>query len=357
MALTGPPPSRARGTHALVALAAALALVLGLVVVTAPRAAAVVPVSPALRGLAEGVDSSKWQHPHGAAVDWKAAAASGKSFAFIKATEGYGPENDYYEQDVRAARAAGMVIGSYHKARPSMDAARQARAFAERLQSVGGPQLPPVLDIEIDEGRSPAEIVDWTRTFLTETQRLTGRTPIVYTYRWFWITKTGNSTAFTRYPLWIAEYNQPEPTFPLVGGWTEWTFWQRAGNDGSSPGFPSAVDLNVFAGSREDLKAWVGPVTAGSGATGPAPAPKPAPKPVDPAARGDATVGGSSLPTKITIPAIPGVRLPAGITLPLTISLPPELLRGAQGLLDPRLLDLRVLDSLPAELLKAAEFS
>lgn len=361
MTLTGPLPRRARGARALLALAAAVALVLGLAAVTAPRAGAVVPLSPALRDLAQGVDSSKWQHPHGAAVDWKAAARSGKTFAFVKATEGYGPENDYYVQDVRDARAAGMVIGSYHKARPSMDAARQARAFAERLQSVGGPQLPPVLDIEIDEGKSPAQIVAWTRTFLEETQRLTGRTPIVYTYRWFWITKTGNSTAFTKYPLWIAEYNQPEPTFPLVGGWKEWTFWQRAGNDGTSPGFSSAVDLNVFAGSREDLRAWVGPVTPGA-PQGPAPAPKPAPKPVDPAARDEVTVGGSSLPTKITIPAIPGVRLPAGLTLPMTVSLPPELLRGAEGFLGGELsggdlLGPALLDSLPAELLKAAEFS
>lgn len=351
-----------RVPRVLVAFAAALALAFGLVVVapdSLPRADAAVPVSPALRGLAEGVDTSKWQHPHGAAVDWKAAAGSGKSFAFIKATEGYGPENDHYTQDVRDARAAGMVIGSYHKARPSMDAARQARAFAETLQAAGGPQLPPVLDIEIDEGRSPAQIVAWTRTFLTETQRLTGRTPIVYTYRYFWITKTGNSTAFTDYPLWIAEYNKPEPTFPLAGGWTEWTFWQRAGDDGTSPGFPSAVDLNVFAGTRSDLQKWVGPVTPGSPQPS-APAPKPAPTPVTPAARDDAgtsEAGGSSLPTRITIPAIPGIRLPAGVTLPMTITLPPELLSGAENLAGGDLLGAALLDSLPAELLKAAEFS
>lgn len=345
MTLAGPSSPSALATRALIALASALALILGLAVLATPGASAVVPVSPALARLAQGVDTSKWQHPHGAAVDWKVAANSGKSFAFIKATEGTAPENDFYQADVKAARAAGMVIGSYHKARPSIDAAAQARAFATRLQSVGGPQLPPVLDIEIDEGKSPAQIVAWTRTFLEETKRLTGRTPIVYTYRWFWITKTGNSTAFTDYPLWLAEYNTAEPTFPLIGGWHEWTFWQRAGNDGSSPGFSSAVDLNVFAGSREDLKAWVGPVSPGQGTT-------PTPKPVTPAARDEVTVAGSSLPTKITIPAVPGVRLPPGISLPMTLTLPPELLRGLVGPGGQTLLD-----SLPAELLKSAQFS
>ncbi len=345
MTLAGPSSPPALATRALIALASALALILGLAVLATPRASAVVPVSPALAPLAQGVDSSKWQHPHGAAVDWRAAANSGKSFAFIKATEGTAPENDFYQADVKAARAAGMVIGSYHKGRPSMDAAAQARAFATRLQSAGGPQLPPVLDIEIDEGRSPAQIVAWTQTFLEETKRLTGRTPIVYTYRWFWITKTGNSTAFTDYPLWLAEYNKPEPTFPLVGGWREWTFWQRAGNDGSSPGFSSAVDLNVFAGSREDLKAWVGPVSPGKDTT-------PTPKPVTPAARDEVAFGGSSLPTKITIPAVPGVRLPPGVSLPMTLTLPPALLGGLVGTGGQTLLD-----GLPADLLKAAQFS
>ena len=321
----------------------------------APSASAA-PLSPALSGLAQGVDTSIWQHPGGAPIDWKTAAGAGTSFAFIKATDGVSPGNDFYETDVEQARAAGIVVGSYHKAHPAQDATQQARVFARQLQSVGGPQLPPVLDIEIDEGLSPAQLVTWTRTFLTETQRLTGRTPIVYTYRYFWLLKMGNTTEFTSYPLWIAEYGKPEPTFPLVGGWTEWTFWQRAGNDGRHPGFSTAIDLNVFAGSREDLQAWIGPVTpSGDTDPSPSPAPKPKPKPVAPVARDEVTTGtGSAIPTKITIPAIPGVELPPGISLPMTLTIPPQLLDGA-GSLDGNLLGL--LDQLPLELLRSAEIS
>ena len=324
----------------LVALASAAALAAGLVVVVlSPRADAVVPLSPAFHGLAEGLDSSSWQHPHGAGVDWHAAGAAGQTFAFIKATEGTGPANRYYEADVEQARAAGMAVGSYHKARPAMDPVGQAQAFATRLQSVGGPQLPPVLDIEVDEGKNPQELIDWTRTFLTELERLTGRAPIIYTYRYFWIDRMGNTPLFAEYPLWLAEYGVHEPTQPMIGGWSQWLFWQRADN-GRVPGFAGDVDLNVFAGTRDDLAGWLGPVDpqappapapAPEAAPAPAPEAPPAPAPgaaplLDPAPQpvpGPAPVAAPA--EAITVPIPQNLPTPDGVRLPESIEVPAEL--------------------------------
>ncbi|WP_010540735.1 glycoside hydrolase family 25 protein [Dietzia alimentaria] len=276
MTSAGPSVRRAPISRLLVALASAVVMAVGLVVVVVltPRADAVTPLSPVFDGLAQGVDSSSWQHPHDAAVDWHAAGASGQTFAFIKATEGTGAANRYYEADVAAARDAGMLVGSYHMARPRMEPAQQAHAFADRLQSVGGHQLPPVLDLEYDEGLGARELAEWTQIFLDTLRHRTGRTPIVYTYRYFWIERMDNTARFAEYPLWLAEYGVSEPTSPVIGGWTEWLFWQRA-DTGEVPGFAHNVDLNVFAGTRPDLDAWAGPVE-------PAPEPPPAPAP-DPA--------------------------------------------------------------------------
>ncbi|MDO8395781.1 MAG: glycoside hydrolase family 25 protein [Dietzia sp.] len=330
MTPAGQPARRALLPRLLVALASAAALALGLlVVVISPRADAVIPLSPVFDGLARGVDSSSWQHPHGAPVDWHAAAASGQSFAFIKATEGTGPANRYYEADVEQARASGMAVGSYHKARPAMDPAVQARAFATRLQSVGGAQLPPVLDIETDEGKNPEELIEWTHVFLTELQHLTGRTPIIYTYRFFWIDRMANTTRFSEYPLWLAEYGVPEPTLPVIGGWSEWLFWQNS-ETGEVPGFSGPVDLNVFAGTREELGAWTGPVTPGE-APAPQPAPEPAPAPeaapapapvLDPAPA--PVAGGRAEPVTIVVPE--GLPAPDGVRLPETVTVPAHML-------------------------------
>jgi hypothetical protein len=163
-----------------------------------------------------------------------------------------------------------MLVGSYHMARPAMDPTQQAHAFADRLQSVGGPQLPPVLDLEKDEGLDPAELADWTQAFLDTLAHRTGRAPILYTYRYFWIDRMANTHRFAEFPLWLAEYGVSEPTLPVIGGWNEWLFWQRS-ETGEVPGFTDAVDLNVFAGTRDDLHAWLGHVE-------PAPAPAPAPE-------------------------------------------------------------------------------
>ena len=280
------PPARATLTprpsltRLFVALASTALLMLGLlvVVINNPRADAAEPLDPVFHGLAEGLDSSSWQHPHGAPVGWHQAAAAGQTFAFIKATEGTGPANRYYESDVQNARSAGMLVGSYHMARPAMEPAQQAHAFADRLQSVGGPQLPPVLDLEHAEELDPAELAEWTRVFLDTLRERTGRTPILYTYRSFWIDEMANTTRFAEYPLWLAEYEVSQPTRPMIGGWSEWLFWQRA-ETGRVSGFVDHVDLNVFAGTRADLDAWVGPVEPVPPPP-PEPAPAPAPEPV-----------------------------------------------------------------------------
>ena len=51
--------------------------------------------------------------------------------------------------------------------------------------------------------------------------------------------------------LWVAHWaDVPEPTLPQA--WTEWEFWQTT-SDGSVPGIEGRVDLDVYAGTPEQL--------------------------------------------------------------------------------------------------------
>lgn len=77
----------------------------------------------------------------------------------------------------------------------------------------------------------------------------------IYTGRWWWIPKTGNSTRFAHLPLWHAEYigqgsepdlGAPAPgffdNFDAYGGWVRphtWQFWGTANLEGHS------VDVNA----------------------------------------------------------------------------------------------------------------
>jgi lysozyme len=228
--------------------AAAAALCLG--IVAAPATAAASPTGP---------DVSRWQH--GSPLSWAAVKGAGHSFAFVKATEGSGYTNPYFASDWAGTRNAGLLRGAYHFARPSVGSAvGQARHFiAVAGTARGAGDLPPVLDLEQSGGLSPAQLTTWTRQFLTETRRLTGRTPIVYTYPHFWRTSMAGTRAFTDYPLWIASYTSAAT--PVMPAWSRWTFWQYSSTS-TVAGIAGKADMNRFNGSLTDLRklANLGPV-------------------------------------------------------------------------------------------------
>jgi len=209
--------------------------------------------APALAA-SSGPDVSSWQHPNGASINWTLVKASGHSFAFVKATEDTTYTNPYFAGDWQGMKAAGINHGAYHFARPANPAAAQANYFISvvgRTQAAG--DLPPALDLEDNGGLAPGALVIWTQTFLSTVQSLTGRVPIIYASPNFWRTSMGNSTAFTGYPLWLAQW-AAAPTFPLPGGWTSWTFWQYT-DAGSVPGIPATVDLSQYCCGYGSLSA------------------------------------------------------------------------------------------------------
>lgn len=231
------------------ALVVTIPLALGLA--TAGEAQAFSASSPT------GVDVSKWQHPGAVKLDWDKVAASGEKFAFIKATDGVEGESGYFMQDSTAAAKAGLIIGSYHKAHPDRSATKQADEYAAALAKLpaDAAKLPPVLDIELENGLNTKQLQDWTETFLTRLEEKTGQTPMIYTFRWFWESPMGNTDKFKNYPLWLAAYQSTPPT-DIPGGWDKLTFWQRS-STGKVPGIPTIVDQNTFNGSAAELNQLV----------------------------------------------------------------------------------------------------
>lgn len=202
-----------------------------------------------------GVDVSLWQHPGGNPIDWQQVRLAGNSFAIVKATEGLGYVNPHFAEDSAAAAEAGLIVGSYHMGRAHESAALQAAEYAAALASQPQPSLPPVLDIEYNNGVSPAGMQAWIREFVTEIERLTGRKPIIYTYRYFWEQEVGNTTEFSDYPLWLAAYQSTPPTV-MPGGWDNMVMWQNSGND-RVPGIAVDVDTNIFNGDESQLHSFV----------------------------------------------------------------------------------------------------
>ena len=221
-----------------------------------------------------GVDVASYQHPNGAGINWNSVKASGASFAFVKMSEGASYVNPYGKGDLASARAAGVRASGYHFARPRLPlstATSDAQRFAAQVGNVRtAGALPPVLDIEANGGLSAANVTAWTKTFLTALENASGRVPMVYSGPWFWTGYMGNPSGFSRYPVWIADYN-PSATGPnLFGDFGYSTIWQYT--DGARvSGISGAVDGNWFHGNRSQLDAF-----AYVGAPAPAPTGKPA---------------------------------------------------------------------------------
>ncbi|HEX7354873.1 MAG TPA: GH25 family lysozyme [Mycobacteriales bacterium] len=208
-----------------------------------------------------GIDVASYQHA--TPITWSQVAASGQSFVVVKATESTTYTNPYEPGDVAGARQAGLRVGLYHFARPSLvngspaaDAQAEADYFSRQVNAVGGAQLPPTLDLETSGGLSQSQLTAWTAAFLSRVQADTGRRPMIYTGPYFWNTYVG-STAFTSYPLWVAHYTTAANP-QSFGGWSDWTIWQWTDgtyfSPGGVPGISGAVDRDRYRGTLGGLE-------------------------------------------------------------------------------------------------------
>jgi GH25 family lysozyme M1 (1,4-beta-N-acetylmuramidase) len=202
-------------------------------------------------GITEGIDVSHWQ----GAIDWGKVRAAGKRFVFIKASEDVDFVDNKYGTNRAGARAAGLLVGAYHFARPESaagDATAEADHFVNTANVAKG-ELLPVLDLEHTGGLSQAALQTWTRTFLERVYQRTGSRAIVYVAPSFWKSNMGDTTWFADNGykvLWVAHWTTAsDPSIPAQNwGGEGWTFWQYT-SSGTVPGISGRVDLNRYNGS------------------------------------------------------------------------------------------------------------
>ena len=192
----------------------------------------------------KGIDVSRYQGN----INWKKVKATGISFAFIKATEGAKLVDSKFAKNWKNARKRGVIRGAYHFYRPSAHSSEQAENFLENLDLQPG-DLPPVLDLEVTDGRPPKIIRKGVQNWMNIVEERTGVRPILYT-----MASYANSylpRKMSRYPLWLVSLRRRAPVSPR--GWKRWEFWQYS-HHGHVKGIQGEVDLNYYRASLESLK-------------------------------------------------------------------------------------------------------
>ncbi len=210
--------------------------------------------------LVQGVDVAADQHPGGAAIEWSRVAAAGYTFAAVKATEGDYYANPWYAGDAAGATAAGLSVTGYHFAIPNVSggAAQADFAVGHLGDAADGRARALAVDLEYDPytatdhtgqcyGMPATQLVGWISAFASEARRLTGQVPAIYTTASWWSTCTGDSTAFSNDPLWVAGYGSGHPARP--GAWRSWAVWQYS-SAGTVPGIAArgSTDVSYAAG-------------------------------------------------------------------------------------------------------------
>lgn len=95
-------------------------------------------------------------------IDWQKVKASGVQRAYLKAWE-YVADPLYIVND-REARANGIQVGAYCFGHPGLNANVQGSNFARHMHVEPG-DLPPALDLEVDDGLPLEHVILWKTDF------------------------------------------------------------------------------------------------------------------------------------------------------------------------------------------------
>lgn len=241
-----------------------------------------------------GVDISHYNNQAGT-ISWSTIYAAGKSFAYVKATEGVNTNDAYFTTNMTSSNPNGVVRGAYHLGRPDFSttntAANEANHFIAIAGSyIGNGFLPPALDMEqtyvnsyISQGNSYTQLAQWINTWCTLIYNAGGKWPVLYTSKCAAATLYPyyqNGTINANIRLWIATANittdppgNPGTTACSASwaGWP-WVFHQyfapaTAGTNPATYANPG-MDQDIFNGNQTAFNNLVNAVSPTATITG-----------------------------------------------------------------------------------------
>lgn len=175
--------------------------------------------------MAEGIDVySRYQ----TVKDWHAVKASGRSFVYVKLSDGSVHRDDLGY--VAAAKAAGLRVGGYHFAQGG-DPIAQADLLCARVATLGAMDLAPALDAETPATTNAPYMI----AFLNRVKKY-GHRPCLYASNS--ILETQLAAVQKQIPdvlVWVARYGG-SPTVP-------YDLWQYT-SSGIVPGIAEHTDLS-----------------------------------------------------------------------------------------------------------------
>jgi lysozyme len=174
----------------------------------------------------DGVDVASYQEKP---AHWSGVAGN-IGWAAVKVTE-FGVGGSRYVNpdafaDAQWLKEHGKGRIFYLYGHPGSSASETAAFFVAEVRKLGLENTDMIaIDLETNDGKTPAEVDDWSMAVLRALEHDLGRIPLVYTYYDFAKTE-GNFASHARYPLWISDPDS-KPGRPRVPKpWTKWAIHQ-----------------------------------------------------------------------------------------------------------------------------------
>jgi lysozyme len=181
--------------------------------------------------LIKGIDISNLN----GAVDINKIKNAGNSFVIAKATEGSTFVDKFYNDNIKNAKALGLVTGAYAFGRfATITKAIQEANFFKQIAAGAKPDF-VVLDFEQQCSG------DMTEACLAFLDIISDIAPALIYCNPSYIKEHLNSK-ITKYPLWVAHYGVKSPSFTL---WDKHSIWQFT-DKGQISGVSGYIDLNYM---------------------------------------------------------------------------------------------------------------
>lgn len=199
-----------------------------------------------------GIDVSHHNNNKGK-IDWQQVKQAGIEFAIIRlgyrgSGEGTLEPDNYAEENVKGAAAAGLDIGVYFytQAITEAEAVAEADYLINRLKEYGVEvKLPLVIDTELYETKKTARGNMISRAQRTKCLKAfcervvaAGYTPMIYAST-RWSILNFDRDALSEYPFWFAFYGE-NVTYRF-----DFCIWQYT-SEGKVPGITGDVDLDIM---------------------------------------------------------------------------------------------------------------
>ena len=189
-------------------------------------------------------------------IDWNQLATEPRVVAIIhKATIGSKQLDPGYLSRKKEAKKRGYLWGSYHMGLAG-NPEKQADHYINTVKPAANELI--ALDLEALDSTKHMNANEAIR-FIKQVKKRVGRYPVVYANHRSAriISEKFKNTVFEHTPLWYAKFAGRVNDFP-TGTWSSYTLWQFSSEiltQKTIPGTQADMDVNVFNGSMDDLKA------------------------------------------------------------------------------------------------------